>query len=604
MIGNPKSISLARGESGSLDLVAAILAAALAGMGALALLVPSLCAQSAPGNPAQIGPAIKVEVRIVLLDVVVTNKKGEPVSGLAKEQFEVMEDGVPQTISFLEEHAGARPAHDTPETLPANVYTSSQTVRASDSVNVLLLDWLNTQPSDQTYVRKQVIKYLRGVAPGTRIAIFTLGTELRLVQGFTTESAVILAALNDKDSGANPKSAGLLDSKTREASEQEVIELMTKNNAAPAAISAVKDSMATTAANQSGDRAKLTIQGLLELERYLSPIPGRKNVFWFAGSFPIRSFPVAGPPGNYQAELQKTAQEFGPARIAIYPISAEGVTNSAPNMDPSQGLTTRARVLAPDGTQETTGNSQRAVMEAIARETGGQAFYNSNGLDYDITRAVEEGAHYYTMTYSPTNTGKDGKFRNIQVRLAKENYKLSYRRGYYAEAANSVHAESQPANDPLLELMRFGMPDFDQIAYNVRVAPVEPQPPPGGARAGVNSDLKGPFTRYSVDFSIPLAALKLKSDAGGMKRGTIQLMLVAYEKNGNPLNLVESKNEITLKPEVYESGRNVNIHARQELDVPAGNVYLRVGIYERASGNVGTLGVSLEALAIAPNQKQ
>jgi len=78
---------------------------------------------------------------------------------------------------------------------------------------VLLLDWLNTQPADQAYVRKQVIKYLRGVPPGTRLAIFTLGTELRMVQGFTTESSVILSALNNTQAGAAPKSVGLLDTR-------------------------------------------------------------------------------------------------------------------------------------------------------------------------------------------------------------------------------------------------------------------------------------------------------------------------------------------------------------------------------------------------------
>src|SRR5690348_9611897 len=96
---------------------------------------------------------LKVEVRVVLLDVVVTNKRGEPVSGLKKEQFQIIEDGAPQTLASFEEH------HDAPQNakasvtgsesgapLPPGVYTSAQTVKPSDSLNVLLLDWLNTQP--------------------------------------------------------------------------------------------------------------------------------------------------------------------------------------------------------------------------------------------------------------------------------------------------------------------------------------------------------------------------------------------------------------------------------------------------------------------------
>jgi VWFA-related protein len=579
-------------------------------LAALTITGAPLCAQTPP-PPTSAASTIKVEVRVVLLDVVVINDKGDPVSGLFKDQFEVMEDGARQTISLFEEHGRTGPAQPAAagleprqaqtsalEPLPANFYTNSQTIKASDSVNVLLLDWLNTQPSDQTYVRKQVIKYLHSVPPGTRLAIFTLGTELRLVQGFTTESSVILAALNNKEAGASPKSVGLLDSKTREASEQEVIEMLIRSDAAPATVSAVRDSMNEAAVRQTGDRVKLTIQGLLELQRYLAPIPGRKNVFWFSGSFPISNVPVPGAGANYSNDFQSTAQRAGPARIAIYPISAEGVmTAGSVLMDPSQGLTTRARAMDLNSGGNVGDSAKQIAMESIARETGGQAFYNTNGLDREITRAVAEGEHYYTMTYTPMNAARDGKFRNIHVKLSNGNYRLSYRRGYFSEGGQEQATTPGPQNT-LLELMRFGMPDFDQIAYNVHVTAEDPQPPSGRVWAGVNRDLKGPVTRYRVDFSIPLSELKLTGDTSGTMRGAVQLMLVAYQKNGYPLNLVESKNEFSLKREVYESARNVNIHARQELDVPAGDVYLRVGLFEQVSGHVGTIEIPLLAAAV------
>jgi len=557
-------------------------------------------AQAPPSSSPQssTAPAIKVEVRVVLLDVVVTNDKGDPVNGLARDQFEVWEDGAPQSLSFFEEHGPSHPSQapartTAPETLAANVFTNSQTIHASDTVNVLLLDWLNTQPADQAYVRKQVIKYLRGVPPGTRLAIFTLGTELRMVQGFTTESSVILSALNNTQAGAAPKSVGLLDTKAREASEQEVINMLIRSDAAPEAVSAVRDSMKQSAARQAGDRAKLTLQGFLELERYLAPISGRKNVFWFSGSFPIGSIPSAMP--NHPEDSRTAEQKLGPARVAIYPISAVGLLNaSGAIMDPSQGLTTRATATLPNPAQAAGDNDQQIAMESIARETGGQAFYNTNGLDRAITQAVADGGHYYTMAYTPANAALDSKFRDIRVRLAKGNYKISYRRGYYAEPGAPQSANVAPQN-PLLELMRFGMPDFDQIAYNVRAAPENPQPPQGSPPAGANRDLKGPVTRYGVDFFIPLSQLKLAPGVDGARHGTLQLMLVAYRKNGYPVNLVESKNEFNLNREVYESGRNVNIHARQEIDVPSEAAYLRVGLYEQASGNVGAIDVPLPA---------
>ncbi|MGB8474369.1 MAG: VWA domain-containing protein [Candidatus Acidiferrum sp.] len=609
----------------ALLLVAAILVAAVEAVVVLAV-VPSSRAQSAPvkqsenrsthsasANPnenrqaqtgaAQIGSAIKVEVRAVLVDVVVTNKKGEPVLALPKQDFEVMEDGVPQSVSFFEEHAEEPPARNSSTPLPPNVYSSTQTVKASDSVNVLLLDWLNTQPPDQAYVREQVIKYLGTVPPGTRLAIFELGTELRIVQGFTTESSLLLAALQDKKAGAKPKSVGLLASETRNASEQELVDLMVKSDAAPAAVAAVRDSMATNAAKQTGDRVKLTMQGLLELERYLSAIPGRKNVFWFAGSFPIRVFPGAGPGANFGGELQQSAAQYGTGRIAIYPISAEGMKADAA-FDPSQGLEGRARMRAPDIARDTASGESHVAMETLAKETGGEAFYNTNGLGHDMKRALGDAAHYYTLTYSPSNARMDGKFRSIEVKVAGGSYRLSYRRGYYAVAARAADTITQAEeNDRLLGMMRFGMPDFDQIAYQVRVAPAQPQPAASAARAGVNAGLKGPVTRYSVDYLIPVKGLKLEPGADAARHGYIELMLVAYEKNGKPLNLVMSKEEVKLPAKLYESSQNVQIHARQEIDVPVGDVYLRAGLYEQNTGNVGTIGVPLNSANVAPKAK-
>ena len=567
--------------------------------------------QGVPSVATQAPPTLQVEVRVVLVDVLATNKKGEAAYGLGKEQFEVLEDGVPQAVTFFEEHHETLSESTTSVPskqndgvgLPPNVYTSSQTVKPSDCVNVLLLDWLNTQPADQSYVRSQVIRYLRRVSPGTRMAIFILGPDLRIVQGFTTESARLTQVLNDKNSSANPKDAGLLPSQARKAADEELIDMMTKADAAPVAVSAVKDFQQTTTSTQTSDRATLTMQGLLELQRYLSVIPGRKNVLWFSGSFPIGVAPGSALGTNYEREFEETAQQLGPSRIAIYPISAEETTMNA-EMDPSKSLDRRFRVRPPDASLDAGGGANQAAMETLARETGGQAFFNTNGLEQEIERAVQDGDHYYTLAYTPSNTQTDGKFRAIQVKVKSGSYRLSYRRGYYAEKPGGVQSGRQtPQEDRLVGLMRFGMPDFDQIAYQVRVAPVDPQPPAGTPRIGANAAMITSATRYRVDFTIPLRELQLKREQAGMLHGLLQLMLVAYEKNAKPLKLVSSENDVKLPEKIVQDGKNVEIHAKQEIDVPRGNGYLRVGLYEQTSGKVGTLGVPLTTVAAPANAR-
>ncbi len=106
-------------------------------------------------------------------------------------------------------------------------------------------------------------------------------------------------------------------------------------------------------------------------------------------------------------------------------------------------------------------------MDEIARDTGGKAFYNTNGLNDALAQIADSGSYFYTMTYTPTNTAVDGKFRKIQVKIARDDSagaKLSYRRGYYAADAKEIKAEAaKPPGDPLHPFMGPGMPASTQV---------------------------------------------------------------------------------------------------------------------------------------------
>ena len=161
----------------------------------------SLHPQTASPDSGKAVPTIESKVRLVLVDVVVTNSKGDAVTGLHKEDFEVLEDGKPQTVSTFEEHHGVPPTQIKLPALPPHVYTNFPVTQTADSLNVLLLDALNTPTRDQTYVHAQMIKYLKTIPPGTRVAIFTLASRLRMLQGVTSDSSELLAVLNSAPAG-------------------------------------------------------------------------------------------------------------------------------------------------------------------------------------------------------------------------------------------------------------------------------------------------------------------------------------------------------------------------------------------------------------------
>jgi VWFA-related protein len=169
----------------------------------VALLLPVQSKQqSLPA--AQPATAFRATARTVVVDVVVDDG-GKPVRGLKKEDFNLFEDGNPQTIEFFEPHFEDATHSDAvlrASLLPENTYSNIPVSHVADSVTVLLLDSLNTYTEDQLYVRRQMIQYLKTLPPGRRIAVFTLGSHLRLLQGFGSDATPLLAALNSKKQSA------------------------------------------------------------------------------------------------------------------------------------------------------------------------------------------------------------------------------------------------------------------------------------------------------------------------------------------------------------------------------------------------------------------
>jgi VWFA-related protein len=573
---------------------------------------------SAPNNTNPI-PTLKARVRLVLVDVVVTNNKGEPVPGLKKEDFEVSEDGKPQTVSVFEEHRGAPPTQIKLPPMPQGVYTNFPLTRTAESVNIILLDALNTPSSDQSYVHSQMLKYLRTIPPRTRVAIFTLASRLIMLQGITTDSSLLLAALNSEKAGPSP--SPLRPSAVESDANQSRVDFMTSEAPQPTPadqtlaqaevdpINATKQFLNDTTLVQTETRIGMTLEALQQLGRYFSGVPGRKNVIWFSGSFPAGIVPNSdlvdpfSSAVNFKDDIRRTTDLLTTAHVALYPVAAEGlVSDSAFQVNNRQIGEKRGTAAIQDTIQQSSAaasdlDASHASMEQLAKDTGGQAFYNTNGLSEALTRVVNNGSHFYTLAYAPTNANMDGKYRRIQVKLVNSKDLLAYRRGYYADELSAVLSSRQKQNDPLLQLMGRNLPDYTQILYKLLVQPSNPQPPADAPRAGSNSEIKGPITRYGVDFAVSAEDLSLKQAPDAVRHGAIEIMLVAYDREGKPLNLVVARSEIQIPAKDYPNVQKGGLQIHKEIDIPKGeNAFLRTGVYDLKSNNAGTLGVPLKAV--------
>jgi len=545
--------------------------------GFIIAVVPALVFGQVPAPDANERPVFKANARAVVVDVVVTGKDGKPVQGLHQEDFQTDEDGHPQHVTFFEEHTGAQTVPVGLPKLPPNVFTNIPQVTATGgTVTVLLLDNLNTALQDQSGTRARMLNYLRAARPGSRFAIFALGRQLRYVQGFTDDPALLAAALKDPKRGAAaelpPFPLG------NYQTEQELSRL--------------------------DQRVRITLQAFEDLANYLAGIPGRKTVVWFSGSFPLVTLnPDPLKVRDYRDQVKKTDAVLAAAQVALYPIAAESLAADSlydVGDQPMGAINAhQAQDAAIGSLQEGAKqrNANHTTMDEIAKDTGGVAVYNTNAFNDALGRVADQGSYYYTLAYTPTNTASDGQFRKIQVKLSNGHYKLVYRNGYFAASPKSLATATEPPGDPLHPYMKPGTPDSSQIPLAVRV---QPEPPQAGtktpSRAGDNGNLQGPLTRYAVDFVIAARGLQLDPTPNGGHSGKIEAALVVYGQNGKPLNWMARQLDLTMDAARYAEVQADGVNFRLEIDVPKDSVSLRSGVFDRESNLAGTLEVPLTSV--------
>lgn len=358
-----------------------------------------LAGQPAPPLPQEPEPSVTIRqtVQRVILDVMVRDDDGKPVHGLKADDFSITEDKQPQRVLSFDVYDFDKPsisrAPNAPP-LPPHVFENIPATPERGPLYVMLLDLVNTEMEDQMRGRQQVLKFIRNKPPGTRFALFVTSDKLYLAQGFTDDKDLLYTAVNSKKPKAHVPRVFLL------------------------------------AHNYGYGDPYTAVDMLTHIGDYLDGIPGRKNLIWVAGTFPLSMSPQEGnsPLADaIKAEINSLAQ----AEVAVFPVDVTGV-------DPNPAFSNM--------------NASQASEELVASATGGRAVYSDNGVADVLSTVTEDGGNYYTLTYSPPNHGEDDSCHNIAVKVGKEKYQLSYRHSYCRMLLVSTSAdEANHSGAPTLE---------------------------------------------------------------------------------------------------------------------------------------------------------
>lgn len=627
-----------------------------------ALVTAPVWAQSTAPDPNAPVTKLFITSHAVLVDVVVTDKSGAPVSGLKQDAFTVTEQGKPQTISFFEEHKGPSAPPAGMPALPPNVFSNFSPVGQPAAVNILLLDSLNTPAEDQTFARKQAMSFLRSLKPGNRMAIFTMSGGLRYVQGFTDDPTKLLAALDNKKNNTVEAPAFMASADEADAQAQLTTTMASIAHidvdptggvhisyfANPASTAAIENFFQVQATAEASQREYQTLHNLQQLATFLAAFPGRKNLIWFSESFPVNLFGSTDP--RFEGDVKKTINLLTAARVAVFPVDARGLKttsfydassqqasiggngllgtmsgstathNTNPTNDPTKSTSavdagsTRTTDPLQEGPQAAVNaagsptiaeaserNSDQATMQMLAEQTGGRAFINTNGLQQVISNVVTQSSDFYTVSYAPTNSKMDDTYRKVDIKVPGGKYNLSFRHGYYALNLDL------PGNGQVTNGKASGDPlapfmefGMPQTEQILYKTLIQPVTPKEGAPV----DAKAP-SHYSVDFAIDLKDVDLKLDpADGLHKGTLNLSLIVFDRYGAIASRKDHRVALAVKPDAYAAFQQDGIQLHAEIDVPKGQYFLRTGVLDAATNRTGTMEIPLGAVKNMPANTQ
>jgi VWFA-related protein len=460
---------------------------------------------------------------------------------------------------------------------------------------------------------------LKNAPAGERIAIFGLNNRLIMLQGFTTDGALLKAAVER----SAPSSSALLSDAVGNGG------TMSASQAIGAVagpdmgqlIANVAQFEAVTSQDDLKLRVATTLGAMNQIAHFVAGIPGRKNLIWFSGSFPVDFSPES------EQQYRETTNLLARSRVAVYPVGAKGLSTNATSIANDVGGSSVGRGLARSQGQFAQENgSQNIAMNRLAADTGGHAYMDTNGLSEAAGKAIDNGSNYYTLSYTPTNSKQDGGFRKIQIKVAGQGLTPVYRNGYFADepegkrktseievslvgvahahGSDAVSATPAQANAFAAAMMR-GAPPATGILMKLQVRPanaaVETAVVSGndvGRDPVAKQEMQGPFRRYAIDVAVDAKDVQITPTPDGHYEFSAEVLTFVYDASGAVINRAALKARGNLSASTYANMRHTGLPFHQEISVPeAGEYYLRTAVHDLATDRSGVVEIPVASVA-------
>lgn len=386
---------------------------------------PQVIPSQLPPPPKPVQPKVNehkiaVPVDLVQIDAVVTGKDGKLIKGLEPANFQLYEEGKLQKLDALDyfdverietaEKPGAEPI-----VIDLDTATDPEKLRPivrDHRLIVLFFDLTSLQPEDLLRSTDAAKKYLtQQMDKADVVAVISYATQFKVNANFTNDRGVLLKAVASLVPGKDAMLQGLASAST-DATTEDTMAAFTPDE---------------TEFNIFNTDSKLyAVQALAEL---LGGIPGKKSVLEFSSG-------ITQTGEDNRSALQSATDAANKNNVSLYQVDARGLMTEVPGGDVSHGAATGtssfngSTVFA----QSSARHASRDTLYTLAADTGGRTFFDLNDFSGIFKQLQDDTTGYYLLSYTSTNTARDGRYRQVKVKLVNvpAGAQIKHRPGYYA----------------------------------------------------------------------------------------------------------------------------------------------------------------------------
>jgi len=522
-----------------------------------------------PSQPSQAQPTFKVRVDYVEVDVVVTDRQGNLVRDLKKEDFQVLEDGKGQTINTFTQVDIPVERADRPlfaeSPIEPDVRTNEKPF--DGRVYVMVIDDLHTRFGRTVRVKAAAKQFIeRRLGANDLMAVVHTAGPTDGNQEFTNNKRLLIAAA-DRTSGRKLDSATA--NKTSEYNRTRDLRQQ-------------GDALNDPEDQERGFNARSTLDTLRNVAEWFGSVHGRRKAILFVSEgidYDIYDM-IASNGSNHQSAsmvMDATRDAIAAAtrsNVAIYGIDPRGLTDLGDESIEIQSYPDDTSLGIGAGSLQNELRLSQDSLRVLSDETGGFAVVNKNDYATAYQRIVEDNSTYYVLAYYPPDA-RPGRLHKIDVRVTRPGLTVRARKGYVTpkkvEEPKTTNSKS-PSTPELREALDSPLP-VSGLTMHVFAAPFKGAAPNASVLFGV--EVRGRDLQLAQNAKLLLSYLAI--DQNGKVKG------------GNTDSLAMPN----LKPETKARIEQTGLRMLNRIDLPPGKYQLRVAAHDTNGGNVGSVQYDL-----------